>query len=97
MVVLQEETIVKYDFSPSLQKVFHDVFSPESGEKDQHIAHFSVQDQGVLDPPIFDKYSDGEEKIPFVALRSNQPVYDSYELDCAEEQYCEEISHPEST
>jgi hypothetical protein len=55
-----------------------------------------VQDQGVLDPPIFDKYSDGEEQIPFVDLRSNQPVYDSYESDCAEEQYCEEISHLES-
>ena len=56
-----------------------------------------MQDQGVLDPPIIDKYSDGEDQIPFVDLRRNQLVYDSYESDRAEEQYCEEISHPEST
>jgi len=56
-----------------------------------------MQDQGVLYPPIFDKYSDEEDQIPFVDLRSSQLVYDNYESNCAEEQYCEEISHPEST
>jgi hypothetical protein len=90
---LKEELVDEEDFSPSLQEVFHDVFSPKSEEKDQQIAHFSMQDQGILDPPIFDKYSDEEEQIPFVDLRSSQPVYDNYESDCAEEQYCEENSH----
>ena len=76
---------LKEDLSPSLQEVPHDIFSPKSEEKDHQIAHFSVQDHGVLDSPIFDKYSDGEEHIPFVDLRSSQLVYDNYELDCAEE------------
>jgi hypothetical protein len=81
---LKEEIVVEEDFSLFLQEVSHDVFSPVIEEKNQEIAHFSLQDKRVLGSPIFDEYSDEEEKIPtshFVDLGSNQPVYDNYESD----------------
>jgi hypothetical protein len=86
------------DFS-SLQKVSHEVFSPERKEEDREIVHFLVQDKGVLDPPVFDEYLDEEELIPtsdFADLKSSPPIYNSYEFDVDEEQYCEKISHLET-
>ena len=56
-----------------------------------------MQDQGALGSPIFDEYSNEEEQIHFVDLRSNQPSYDSYESDSNREQYCEEIIYQETT
>ena len=82
---LKEELVVKEDLSSFFQEVHHDVFSPEIKEEDQQVTHFSEQDQGTLGSPIFDEYSDEEEQIPFVDLRNNQPVYDSYELDFDED------------
>jgi hypothetical protein len=58
---LKEEIIVEEDFSLFLQEVSHDVFSPVIEEKNQEIAHFSLQGKGVLGSPIFDEYSDEEE------------------------------------
>jgi hypothetical protein len=49
--------------------------------------------------PIFDKYVDEADQIPtldFVDLKSNPPIYYSYEFDVDEEQYCEKISHLET-
>jgi len=86
------------DFS-GLQEVSHDVFSPERKEEDREIVHFLVQDKGVLDPLVFDEYLDEEELIPtsdFADLRNNPPIYNSYEFDVDEEQYCEKISHLET-
>jgi hypothetical protein len=86
------------DFS-GLQKVSHEVFSPERKEEDREIVHFLAQDKGVLDPPVFDEYLDEEELIPtsdFADLRRIPPIYNSYEFDVGEEQYCEKISHLET-
>jgi hypothetical protein len=82
---LKEELVVKEDLSSFFQEVSHDVFSPEIKEEDQQVAHFSEQDQGALSSPIFDEYSHEEKQIPFVDLRNNQPVYDSYESDFDED------------
>ena len=49
------------DSSLFLQEVSHDVFSPRIEEKNQEVAHFSLQDKRVLRSPIFDEYSDEEE------------------------------------
>jgi hypothetical protein len=86
----KEEPIVEEDLSLFLQEVSHDIFSPKIEERDRGIVHFSVQDQGALGSPIFDEYSDEEEKIHFADLRSSQPSYDSYESDYDGEQYFEE-------
>jgi hypothetical protein len=82
--VVKEEIVVEEDSSLFLQEVSHDVFSPRIEEKNQEVAHFSLQDKRVLRSPIFDEYSDEEEQIPtlhFVDLGSSQPVYDNYESD----------------
>ena len=58
-----------------------------------------MQDKGVLDPPVFDEYLDEEEFIPtsdFADLKSSPPIYNSYEFDVDEEQYCEKIIHLET-
>jgi hypothetical protein len=92
---LKEEMVVEEDSSLFLQEVPHDVFSPGIEEKNLEVSHFPVQNKRVVRSPIFDEYSDEEEKIPtshFVDLGSNQPVYDSYESDSDVE-----ISHPGST
>jgi hypothetical protein len=73
-------------------------------EKNQKIAYHSLKYVEVFCSPIFDKYSDGEEKIhtsKFVDLNNNQLVYDNYELDFDElfsssikEQHYDKINHP---
>ena len=92
----KEEPIVEEDLSLFMQEVSHDIFSPKIEERYRGIVHFSVQDQGALGSPIFDEYSDEEEKIHFSYLRRNQLSYDSYEFDYDREQYCEEVSYQET-
>jgi hypothetical protein len=92
---LKEEMVVEDDSSLFLQEVPHDVFSPGIEEKNLEVSHFLVKNKRVVHSPIFEEYSDEEEKIPtscFVDLGSNQPVYDGYESDSDVE-----INHPGST
>jgi hypothetical protein len=82
--VVKEDIVVEEDSSLFLQEVSHDVFSPRIEEKNQEVAHFSLQDKRVMYSPIFDEYLDEEEQIPtlhFFDLGRNQPMYDSYESD----------------
>ena len=96
---LKDEIVIEEYFPSILQKVPHDVFSPQIEEKDQDISCFSLQDKIILVSPIYDEFLDEEEKIPpscFVYLRSIQWMCDNSELDFHAEQHCVEFSHPKS-
>jgi hypothetical protein len=79
--VFKEETIVEEDSSLFLKDISHDVFASEIEMKNQEIAPV-LQDGGVVCSSNFVVYSDEEQQIPtsyFDDLKSNQPVYESYE------------------
>jgi len=55
---LKEEIVVEEDSSLFLQEFPHNVFSPGIEEKNQEIAHLSLQDKRVLFSPISNDYAD---------------------------------------
>ena len=58
VLYLKDEILVEEYFSSVLQKVPHDVFSPQIEEKDQDISCFSLQDKSILVSPIYDEFLD---------------------------------------
>jgi hypothetical protein len=96
---LYEESVIKEDCSQIFKEVSYDSFSPITDEKDLKMACFSLLDTKVSCSPIFDKYADEADQIltsDFADLKSSPPIYNSYEFDVDEEQYCEKISHLET-
>jgi hypothetical protein len=96
---LYEESVIKEDCSQIFKEVSYDSFSPVTDEKDLKMACLSLLDTEVFCSPIFDKYADEADQIltsDFADLKSNPPIYNSYEFDVDEEQYCEKISHLET-
>jgi hypothetical protein len=96
---LYEESVIKEDCSQIFKEVSYDSFSPVTDEKDLKMACLSLLDTEVFCSPIFDKYADEADQIltsDFADLKSSPPIYNSYEFDVDEEQYCEKISHLET-
>jgi hypothetical protein len=96
---LYEESVIKEDCSQIFKEVSYDSFSPVTDEKDLKMACLSLLDTEVSCSPIFDKYADEADQIltsDFADLKSSPPIYNSYEFDVDEEQYCEKISHLET-